>query len=53
MECATGRQLPVSTPGYWGVEAIWNHTNLWVNLQQGKQEGSGPSRMAETVLKPA
>ncbi len=33
IEPTTGRRFEISNAPYLGIEAIWNHTNYWVNMQ--------------------
>ncbi|CAD7971170.1 unnamed protein product [Amoebophrya sp. A25] len=33
IECSTGRCYPVASSPYLKVDLIWNHKNLWVNMQ--------------------
>lgn len=33
VEPCTGERKEISDENYIGIEAIWNHTNYWVNLQ--------------------
>lgn len=37
LEPSTGRAYPVSNSPYFGVEAIWNKNNFWVNIENEKK----------------
>ena len=34
VEPSTGNQYPVNACPYHRVDLVWNHKNLWVNMQQ-------------------
>ena len=33
IEPTTGRAKATNDPEYLGIESVWNHQNLWVNMQ--------------------
>ena len=33
IEALTGQTKPVEYEKYLGIESIWNHRNVWVNMQ--------------------
>ena len=33
IEPFTGIAHPITSPSYLGIETVWNHQNLWVNMQ--------------------
>jgi len=40
VEPSTGRCFACDGSPYEGIEFIWNHTNLWVNMQAGTINGA-------------
>ena len=32
IEPTTGRVYPIGLSPYYGIEAVWNHRNFWVNM---------------------
>ena len=37
IEALTGQVKPLNFNGYLGIENIWNHQNVWVNMQDCSQ----------------
>lgn len=37
IEALTGKTKPLDFTGYLGIESIWNHYNVWVNMQDCSQ----------------
>lgn len=54
IEPSTGRRKPLTSTRYLGIESLWNHKNLWVNMQpcpNGIQVQWRVSLSAELIFK--
>jgi hypothetical protein len=50
VEPSTGRCYPTNASPYLGVEQLWNHTNLWVNMQLPEPHSDARSNIANMAF---